>query len=138
MTTYIFNKPQLKIKEKATMQEPDELYLRRTYGNFWNDYYLEESKEWEAHLKQLREHPCHPSCADVWEEGEEVKEGDDFELRRVPEEFACIAIHEYIAYPLPKQESEDDIWEEVEKLHHAACAEMFNQLKNSFTIKRKP
>ncbi len=148
---YTYNKEGHKVVEQETIHEPDELYLRRKYGNFWNDYYLDESKAWEDHLASLASYPVNGAVE--WKDGENVT--GKFELK---ETFVHCHGHQFntcfydkknnkcerdcqislYAYPLP-QEGEEELWDEVLKIigaYRPCFDNELKQLKQHFTIKR--
>lgn len=40
-------------KDNDILEEPTEIYLRRKYGNFWNDYQIEEEKQYQEALDRV-------------------------------------------------------------------------------------
>lgn len=94
--------------------------------------------EYKACVATLRKIPCDTSCKGLWAGGQKVVEGRDYEVREMPaprpepiyetEEDWKQAQYEdrheltqYVkkiptAFPLVPVKSEDELWEEVEKL----------------------
>src|SRR5205814_2908422 len=139
MTTYTYHKDSNKIVEKATMKEPEMKYKLSgevRYGSCICPFCGRHSSsslidmkheciwsEYQQHIASLKQFDCHPSCKDVWSDGEDVTRKyelqqwcnnietlngvDTFVSKYKPgNQLGCRCCHIY-AYPLTTQESED-------------------------------
>lgn len=88
---------------------------------------------------QLRTYTCHPSCKEVWKDGEEVAEGKDYYIKPVDENGIKDIRGVFTAYPLTQQESEEELWAAMFKqLGFNVWRQVdIDQLKHHFTISRK-
>lgn len=139
---YRYYKEENVIKEVASMEQPAPPDLPLSSNEGLRFYVALE--DYEQHIKSLKSFPCHESCVELWNDGKEVSEGVDFEIKNYR-----TAVDEYlqIAYPLTKPETEDEdedeLWLEAEKrlwedtsLDTWDANEATEELKKHYSIKR--
>lgn len=129
----IYDKKTNTIREKATMEAPE----------FKGDYFLHygPQKQYEQHISSLKSYPCHHSCKELWEDGEDYKEGEDYELHDIPFDYCEQDGTKFgegvTTYAVPIQEESEDelkLWMEAyAMLDHFGEEETMKH----FTIKRK-
>lgn len=122
MKQYTYNKQANKLIEQASMVKPKP---GRCFPETYDKY--------NAHIASLRQIDCSPQCREVWEDGQEVKEGE-FEIN--DNGIECLAVpFGYAAYPIhQEQESEDEIPKEF--LDY--IKEAWNKIKYEGEVKTFP
>lgn len=97
------------------------------------DYYAIRLNEYEDHIKSLLRTPCAPECKQVFKDGQEYVERKDYEIQQwcknketlkgiptfvqkhTPEAAMCPDCY-LLAYPIQQQESEDELYDEIETI----------------------
>lgn len=148
---YRYYKEENVIKEVASVGMPDVAYESLSlFGQLYN-YYFVKWQDYNKHIASLKSFDCHESCKELWEDGKEVSEGVDFEIKNIVDIMGVsdwlldgFPAHKMIAYPLIKPETKDELWEGVFKIYTEvyfnepfnSIEKLYEELKKHYSIKR--
>lgn len=122
MKPFIYHAANNEIVEKIPVPQTEQEYLEDVY---------ESSVYSERGFYKPKRHPCHPSCKEVWKDGEEKEQYKHF--------YITDGIVHPIQLKFTQQESEEELWAAMFKqLGFNVWRQVdIDQLKQHFTISRK-
>lgn len=110
-----YNKQSNSLQEQATMPQPPSM----VFNNEGIPDDPQKNYEYMVHVQSLRSIPCHSSCLELWQDGQEYEKDKDYKLRtEISYKTGCEPSLYSIAVPLTQSVTES--LTPIQKLHAVA------------------